>query len=156
MKWFKGATEKEIVPVKEKEDKMKFVSNKLHRSLIISTTADADHGKYWCQVGKHKCGAYYRVIRTSHSNWGLEKLYSQSWSIFKMTSLTIEIEWTITSMLCKEKEATNWISKFCRYMLYSPKIFLSQILVNLLMRWTKLQRSKIERIYIIMMTDEYF
>ena len=63
VKWFKGPSEREMVQVHEVLNKIKFVANKLHRSLVIQKTVEDDEGKYWCQVGKHKCCANYRFIR---------------------------------------------------------------------------------------------
>lgn len=63
MKWFKGPKESEIVEVKEKLGKFEMISNKLHRSLKIHNSDDDDGAKYWCQVGKNRCHAYYIIIR---------------------------------------------------------------------------------------------
>lgn len=63
VKWYKGKDG--LDQIKPSVNKYDVVSHKLHRSLKITNSVDSDTDKYWCQVGKAKCSANYRVIRES-------------------------------------------------------------------------------------------
>ncbi|XP_067934437.1 twitchin-like [Watersipora subatra] len=61
VKWFKGPAEGKLIQLHPTKNRIEFVANKLHRSIVIHKTVEDDEGKYWCQVGNHRCSANYRV-----------------------------------------------------------------------------------------------